>query len=112
MRPLDGVRMNVTQTAAVGVVNAETIFEFSQSGDMVEARYSGGGIVVGRLIGKRTTDQIEFRYIQLTDSGVLDSGQSRCDLEVMEDGRLRLIEHFKWASREGGGVNVFEELPK
>lgn len=112
MRSLDGVRMNVTRTAAVGVVNADTIFEFSQSGDVVEARYSGGRIVVGRLIGKRSADQIEFRYVQLTDSGTLDSGQSHCELEMMEDGRLRLIEHFKWASREGDGVNVFEELPK
>ena len=110
-RSLNGVRMNVTQTAANGVVNAQTIFEFSHVGDIVEARYSGGGIAQGRLIGRFIGEQLEFRYVQLTVDGVLDGGRSICDVDETADGRLRLCEHFEWGSREGTGTNVFEELP-
>lgn len=109
-RSLNGIRMNVTQTAANGVVNARTIFEFSQAGDVVEARYSGGGIARGHLIGRFIDGRLEFRYVQLTDDGLLDGGHSTCDLDETADGRLRLREHFEWASRDGVGINVFEEL--
>jgi len=27
------------------------------------------------------------------------------------DGRIRLLEHFQWESREGSGTNTFEEVP-
>ena len=107
---LDGVRMNVTQTAPGGVVDARTIFEFSQTGTIVEARYEGGEIAAGRLIGHFINGQLAFRYVQMTRSGSLDSGASMCDVECGVDGRLRLIEHFEWGSREGTGTNVFTEL--
>ena len=76
----------------------------------MSARYAGGRIVLGYLIGKRTSDGIEFSYVQSDVTGRIDTGRSRCDLEVLPDRRLRLVEHFKWASREGEGVNVLEEL--
>jgi hypothetical protein len=39
---LHGLRMNATQTAPGGGVNADTIFEFAQSDSgVVEARYAG-----------------------------------------------------------------------
>ena len=39
---LHGLRMNATQTAPGGGVNADTIFEFAQSDSgIVEARYAG-----------------------------------------------------------------------
>lgn len=109
---LDGRRMNVVETAADGVVNAATVFEFSQEGERVWATYSGGGIVRGYLVGLRRQDELVFRYAQLQEGEILDGGHSVCEIEALDGGRVRLREHFEWESRPGGGTNVFEELPQ
>jgi hypothetical protein len=62
---------------------------------------------VGRLSG--TT--LEFRYVQREASGELHAGRSHADLVYRSDGRLTLLEHFTWETREGSGTNVFEQVP-
>ena len=110
MISLDGVRMTVTQTAPGGVVDDRTIFEFSQAGNIVEARYAGGEVAAGYLIGHFIEGKLTFRYVQTTADERLDSGISKCDVERGDDGRLRLVEHFEWATREGVGINVFTQI--
>ena len=107
---LDGVEMRAVDQLSEGLITAATLFTFAESNAVVSARYAGGRIVLGYLIGKRTSDGIEFSYVQSDVTGRIDTGRSTCDLEVLPDRRLRLVEHFKWASREGEGVNVLEEL--
>jgi hypothetical protein len=109
-RSLDGVEMRAVDQLSEGLITAATLFTFAESNAVVSARYAGGRIVLGYLIGKRRSDGIEFSYVQSDVTGRIDTGRSRCDLEVLPDRRLRLVEHFKWASREGEGVNVLEEL--
>ncbi len=108
---LDGKRLHVTSTAANGVVNAKTVFEFTQQGSLVWARYAGGRIALGYLVGRIDGDRLVFRYAQTTLDGRLDGGQSNCEIVCTPDGRLRLLEHFQWESRDGTGTNVFDELP-
>ena len=107
---LDNIRMNVTETDANGLVNADTIFEFTQDGSMVTAKYAGGGIQTGFLVGVLNGNSLTFRYAQLQTDGKLDGGQSVCEVSKTEDGRIRLVEHFQWESRPGTGINVFEEI--
>ncbi len=33
-----------------------------------------------------------------------------CEISKTNDGRIGLLEHFQWESREGTGTNVFEEI--
>ncbi len=108
---LDGLRMNVVETAPNGVVGADTIFQFHQTGNDVWAEYSGGGVVRGYLVGRMDGHSLEFRYCQLERGGTVAGGHSRCEVENSE-GTIRLVEHFQWASREGGGTNVFRQLPE
>lgn len=108
---LDGVRMRAVKTGCGGVVNTDTILQFSQLGECICGRYEGGTILLGYLVGRMIAGQLEFRFSQLGHDGSLDAGYSRCDLEQLDDGRMRLIENFLWQSREGTGVNVFEEIP-
>jgi len=108
---LNGVKMHVTTTAAEGVVNADTIFTFSQDGPVVTARYAGGKVLAGSLVGVMSAGRLEFQYAQMDLDHRLDGGRSTCEVSRGADGRLRLLEHFEWASREGSGTNVFEELP-
>lgn len=107
----DGKTMNAPVTAPNGVINAETIFQFEQEGELITAEYAGGGVKMGYLIGKMVGGKFEFQYTQMDQSGRLDGGHSLCDLEQTEDGRIRIIEHFEWSTQEGKGTNVIEELP-
>ena len=97
-------------TDGIGVVNKDTYFNFSQTENIVTAEYSGGGIKNGYLIGKLEKDQLEFRYVQLQTDGKLDSGKSNCEVKILSDGRIQIVEHFKWETREGTGTNIFEEI--
>lgn len=107
---LHGVRMTGASTDGCGVVSAHTVFTFEQEGDVVSARYRGGDIVDGYLIGQLFGAALHFRYVQADRNGSLDAGASYGALERISDGRLRLVERFQWTTREGGGTNVFEEI--
>lgn len=102
-------KMCCTQTAPNGVINRETIFHFTQAGEVVEARYAGGRIRAGYLVGLVKHNELVFRYCQLSDHAQLDGGSSRCQLEEAADGRMRIIESFAWESQAGSGVNILEE---
>ena len=109
---LNGRTMRVVQTAPNGIVGKDTIFQFSQTGDIVEARYSGGRIAIGYLVGILVGDLLSFRFCQISDQVGIDGGASRGRLERLSDGRLRIVESFTWESRDGNGVNIFEEVAK
>lgn len=101
MRPLS--------TAGGGIIGPETTFSFSQLGDTISARYAGGTIRLGFLVGTRHGDRLSWRYVQIDNHGRLDSGHARCELSRLADKRIRLVEHFSWDSREGSGSNVLEQ---
>ncbi len=107
---LNGRRMHVVSTAEPGEVNSETLFEFTQDGSVVSARYVGGKVRLGYLVGAMSANCLSFRYVQVDNSGRLDSGHSTCEIRWMAEGRMRLIEHFTWDSREGSGTNIFEDI--
>ena len=58
---LDGLRMRVVSTAKGGEVNTETLFEFTQDGSVVSARYAGGKVRLGYLVGTMSTEGLRFR---------------------------------------------------
>jgi len=104
--------MRVVQTAPNGVVGNGTVFRFSQVGNVVEASYSGGRITTGFLVGILEGEVLSFRFCQISDRTGVDGGASTGRLEILSDGRLRIVESFTWESRSGGaGVNIFEEIP-
>jgi len=102
--------MRVCGATPDSIVDASTTITFEESDGAVSARYSGGNIRLGLLVGKRSGADVVFRYAQLAADGSLDGGVSKCELSLTDDGRMRLTEHYTWESRPGGGVNVFEEV--
>jgi hypothetical protein len=112
MLNLDGVRMFVSSTAANGVVGSGTRLHFTQRGSRVAARYAGGSVPRGYLVGTIAGSRLAFRYLQREESGEIHGGSSLCHVERRLDGRLRITEHFAWSSRPGSGVNVFDEPPR
>ncbi|NAY93165.1 n-acetylglutamate synthase [Muricauda sp. JGD-17] len=103
--------MNVTQTAVNGVVNKETLFYFKQKEHVVHAKYSGGKIAKGFLVGSLTGSTLKFSYCQLQFDGELDNGSSVGELSMLENGKIRMTENFEWGSRPNAkGVNIFDEI--
>jgi hypothetical protein len=96
--------------SATGVIDRATLFQFAEHDRVVTASYEGGRVRHGYLIGLRSANRLEFRYLQIDDAGVIDSGSSTCELTILPDGRVRLTEHFTWATRDGAGTNVIEEV--
>jgi hypothetical protein len=107
---LNGLKMHVVSTAEVGEVNRDTIVDFSQEGSIISARYTGGKVRLGFLVGTINGRTGSFRYAQVDNEGHIDGGTSSYEIERTDAGRMRLVEHFKWDSRPGSGTNIFEEL--
>ena len=110
MSTLQGRRFRVISASEGSVVSASTILTIEEDGPFVCGRYSGGTVVHGYLIGVRRGAELHFRYVQGDLSGSIDAGVSRAIVEETAEGRLRIIEHYEWATREGRGTNIFEEI--
>lgn len=94
---------------AGGEVGAETVFEYHEEGDLVWARYSGGSVRLGHLVGLRAGDELEFRYSQLNTAGETSNGHCRSTIHRRPDGRLELRETWEWESRPGAGSSTVVE---
>ena len=107
---LDGLRMRPVQTSAGSVISGETLFEFSQDDQVVSARYAGGEIVLGTLVGIVDGPSLVFRYAQVDRGLNVHGGHSQCEIGLSPAGRLQLAEHFTWDSAAGGGINILETV--
>ncbi|MDB1089887.1 hypothetical protein PJ985_20220 [Streptomyces sp. ACA25] len=92
-----------------GQVGTRTRFRYHQHGHQVWADYSGGDIVRGALIGTRSEDMIDFRYVQLRTDGTTASGHCVSRIVALPGGRLRLEESWRWESQPGRGTSIVEE---
>ncbi|MFJ9339201.1 hypothetical protein ACIRP0_07890 [Streptomyces sp. NPDC101733] len=108
-RSLDGLVLVPVADQAPGQVGRQTRFEYREQDGRVWAEYSGGDVVRGHLVGTRTGDTIEFRYVQLRPDGTTASGHCVSVLVELPDGRLRLEETWTWESQEGSGTSVVEQ---
>jgi hypothetical protein len=96
--------------SAAGDVDARTRFDYHQDGDLIWARYQGGAIRLGFLVGRREGDRLDFRYSHLDAGGRTSNGHCVSRIETLADGRLRLRERWQWESRAGEGVGVVEQV--
>lgn len=107
---LDGrVLVDVTNDP-VGDVGSNTRFEYHQDGDLIWARYSGGAVRLGYLVGTRNSDSLDFRYTHVTTDGIMASGHCQSELRFGEDGQIESHERWKWTSKSGSGTSVIREV--
>jgi hypothetical protein len=107
---LDGkVFADVTEDRA-GDVGAETLFEYHQEGDLVWARYAGGAVRLGYLVGTRDGDALDFRYAHVSVHGETAAGICRSRLSMDDDGAILSRESWTWESRPGRGTSLLREV--
>ena len=112
MISLDGLEMYVSSTATTGVVDSDTHLHFSQRGDRVFARYSGGRVGRGWLVGRLVGAKLTFRFAQHEGVHGIHGGRSVCEVRRLDAGCIRIVERFAWSTRSGTGTNVFDEVPR
>lgn len=95
-----------------GEVNGETIFHYSQEGNIVTATYSGGGIIAGSIIA--VVDEqgvLDMRYHHINDKYELMTGKCISRPEVLENGKIRLHEEWQWTCKDySKGLSIVEEI--
>ncbi|GLX34029.1 hypothetical protein Sros01_01020 [Streptomyces roseochromogenus] len=110
-RSLDGLVFVPVADQAPGQVGRQTRFEYHEQDGRVWAEYRGGDVVRGHLVGTRSGDTVDFRYVQLRLDGTTASGHCVSLVRALADGRLRLEETWTWESQEGSGTSVVEQPP-
>ena len=87
-----------------------SVGHYHQDGDLVWAEFSGPGVRVGRLVGRcRPDGAIDAAYCYVTAAGDTVAGACLSTPTELDDGRLRLTEH--WRRLDGSsGVSHIEEF--
>lgn len=107
---LDGRTLVGVANDEEGEVSGETRFNFEQDGERISASYSGGEIVDGYLVGTFDGSQWDIRYVQINDNNESATGHSVGDVELLDDGRVRVEDEWEWESKEGAGESSLEEI--
>jgi hypothetical protein len=109
--PLDGrIFRGAGEKAEAEEASAATVFEYHEDDGVIWARYEGGVVRLGFLVGTRDRDRLEFRYSQLNDRGETSNGRCSTTISLLSDGRIRLDEDWAWESRAGAGISAVEEV--
>ena len=109
---LEGRTFRTTGTHHEGEASADTVFEYHEDDGVVWARYSGGSVRLGYIVGVRTGNELEIRYSQLNTAGEMASGRCRTTMTTLPDGRIRFFEDWAWETKPGSGTHVTEESPQ
>ena len=92
--------------------SSDTIFKYEHKFNLLTGTYSGGGIRFGHLIGTVDDEgKIDMRYHHMTHDGELMTGHCKSTPEILENGKIRLHEKWKWTSGDlSRGTSILEEL--
>lgn len=107
---LDGRTLVGVENVEQGEVSGATQFHFKQDGNRIYAHYSGGEITDGHLVGTLDGTQWDIRYVQINEKGETATGHSIGEIELLEDGRVRVEDQWEWESKDGTGESVLEEV--
>ncbi len=95
-----------------GQVSNQTIFQYSQHDMILSAKYHGGDIKEGYMLGcVLENNQLDFVYHHIDLEGNIKSGHCISTPELITDGRIRLHERWQWTyGAEGSGESVVMEI--
>ena len=93
----DGKYFRPVSNTENGETSGDTLFKYRQEGNILTAEYAGGKIKDGHLIGLVDENgNIDKRYHQINDHGVIMTGLCKSNPEFMTKGKIRLHETCEW----------------
>lgn len=95
-----------------GEVSDETTFYYQQKGAVISARYQGGNIREGNILGKVDADgKIQMSYQHWNNNNEFRAGICISTPERLSNGKIRLHESWEWTNGvHGSGKSVIEEI--
>lgn len=95
-----------------GDTSSETTFHYKQEGNILTSSYSGGNIISGHLLGiVDVNGNIDMRYHHVNKDGEIMTGFCRSTPEILQDGRIRLHEEWRWTNGDqSSGKSTIEEI--
>ncbi|MGI5200418.1 hypothetical protein ACQEU6_02245 [Spirillospora sp. CA-108201] len=101
----------VSSTASRVDPAAPTRFAYTEADGVVWGSYEGDTVVHGRFVGARRGDQVRLNYVHLTKRGADPvAGSSTNQIELLPDGRIRLVEEFRSDGDDTPQVSICEEV--
>lgn len=90
------------------------VAQYHQQQDLIWAEFSGGHVRRGSIAGTSDADgELRFAYCMVLTSGEAVTGLCHSIPEVLDDGRIRLTEHWqRFSPNASSGTSLLEELPK
>jgi hypothetical protein len=90
---------------------ARTRFLYRQCGSRVWATYGGGRVRFGSLVAVGDEQgRLDMRYHHVNPDGELRTGVCVASPEWLPNGRLRLIEDWRWTNGDGSsGRSILDE---
>ncbi|WP_422661142.1 n-acetylglutamate synthase [Paenibacillus sp. EC2-1] len=108
----DGRNFVSVENSDNGEVSSKTHFQYKQEGSILTASYSGGDIIKGCMIGLVYEDgTLLFNYSHVNRKNEIRGGTCTSRPKILEDGRVRLYEKWKWTDKDQSeGESIVEEL--
>lgn len=86
----------VSSTTSVVNHDAPSVFRYFEADGVIWGDYTGDTVTVGRFVGTRTGDTIWVSFVHvLGATGEVVTGDGESDIEIDEEGMLRLVEHYE-----------------
>ena len=94
-----------------GEVSSHTVFHYHQEKEVIWAKYGGGNILKGFLIGKRINDTLTFSYQHVNVDMEILTGNCNTRMELNEEDRVVLYETWQWTCKDcSKGESVLIEV--
>ncbi|GII91920.1 hypothetical protein Ssi02_21510 [Sinosporangium siamense] len=100
----------VSSTASAVNPRTPTEFVYEEQDGVVWGTYTGDTVTIGRFVGTRAGDRLEIDYVHLLKAGGRSGGHSTSRIEPLSDGRLRLVEEFRFAGDDKLHESICDEL--
>lgn len=84
------------ENSSEGKANSETVFEYSQDGNLVTADYYGGDIKYGKIIALLKNEELHMRYQCLTTAHELKSGKAVAEISMTTNNKIKLKLAWEW----------------
>jgi len=101
----------LVDNSSEGKVNADTVFKYSQDGDLVTAEYFGGTITYGKIIAILKGDELDMLYQCVTTDNILKAGKAIAKISFSEEKKLKLSLNWQWLDgKNEKGTSEYVEI--
>ena len=109
---LTGVTFRAVSNAGNGTIDNSTKMEFLQSDEHLEARYMGGSVATGHVIGKKKSEsEATLLYHAVTVEGEIQAGKASAVFKMGADQKLRMYLNWQWLTGDqSSGTSEWEAI--